>query len=131
MLNLEGKILIVDDLAEMREKIRKPLVQMGFRKIIEANNGALGLDMIRAAAAEKKPFYLVISDINMPTMDGLEMLAQIREQPLTKDTPVLIMTTESEKPTVIRAVLSGISGYVVKPFNPEEIQKKVVEIFKK
>ena len=89
----------------------------------EAGNGAEGLDMLKS-----KNVDLILSDINMPSMDGLEFLRQIREQKLAVGVPVVMITTESSEEHVKQAILAGARGYIRKPFTAEQVKERVLPL---
>jgi two-component system, chemotaxis family, chemotaxis protein CheY len=89
----------------------------------EAGTGAEGLDVLRA-----QPVDLILSDINMPTMDGLEFVRQIRAQNLAPGVPVVMITTESSEEHVKQAILAGARGYIRKPFTAEQVKERVVPL---
>lgn len=119
------KILMVDDSTTMRNIWKKALGKMGEAAIVEAEDGAKGL----AAAEEQGPFDLILLDWNMPNMDGITMLKKVREKNIT--TPVIMVTTEAEKPRIIEALKSGANNYLIKPFAPDALQSKIEETLKK
>lgn len=129
MFAANARFLVVDDSKVVRELIRTTMGQIGYKQVDEAVNGKLGLEKIRAAQKEGRPYALVFCDINMPEMDGLTLLENLRGDPETKNLPVLMVTTEGEKQTVIRAVMAGVSGYMVKPFGVDDVKKKILEVF--
>ncbi|MFP8488676.1 response regulator [Gracilimonas sp. Q87] len=117
-------ILIVDDSAIMRSMIKKTIyrsnVEVG--EIYEAGNGREGLEMLE----KSKPDLLFI-DVNMPVMDGMEMLEIIRNKPETSDLPVLIVSTESNKQRISR-INEHNAGFVHKPFTPEKLREKILSV---
>jgi len=119
------KILLVDDSRTMRNIWKKVLGKIDGVEITEAEDGAEGL----AAASEQGPFDLILLDWNMPKMDGLTMLQKVREKKIA--TPVIMVTTEAEKPRIIEAIKAGANNYLVKPFTPDALQSKVEETLKK
>ena len=131
MFNPSSRFLIVDDSSVTRNIVRMALQQMKMKTIDEASNGVAGLDKILSASEQGTPYDLVITDINMPEMDGLKLLELVRAEPKTSNIPVLIVTTDGGKPTVIKAVMSGVSGYMVKPFGVEDVKNKILEIYKR
>jgi len=116
-------ILIVDDQSTMRNLIRGMLGKMGFRDMDEAEDGDVALNKCK-----QKPFDLVISDLHMPRMSGLEFLKKARNTEGLKNTPFLMVTTESSKPAVLEAVKFKVNGYIVKPFTAEILQEKLLKI---
>lgn len=125
-INLNMKVLVVDDFATMRKIVRNILKQIGFTNIIEADDGAAALSIIKS---DKIDF--VVTDWNMPNMSGLELLKKIRAEEKAKDTPVLMVTAEGLAENVVDAVKSGVDNYIVKPFTAETIQAKIEQIFAK
>jgi two-component system, chemotaxis family, chemotaxis protein CheY len=121
----EIRTLIVDDSSVMRKIVERALRQAGLDLAIvhEAGTGIEGLDVLRA-----KPVDLILSDINMPAMDGLEFLRQIRAQNLAPGVPVVMITTESSEEHVKQAILAGARGYIRKPFTAEQVKERVVPL---
>jgi len=124
-MNTSIKILIVDDFATMRRILKNILKQLGFKNLLEADDGTTALD-----ALEKNDIDLVISDWNMPKMTGLELLKSVRASKKYAKTPFLMVTAEAQKQNVIEAVQAGVSNYVVKPFTAEAISDKLKKILK-
>ncbi len=119
-------VLIIDDSAAIRKILQRVLLQanIGVGKIHEANDGQEGL-----ARMASESVSLVLSDINMPNMDGLEFLKAVKANPDWKSVPVLMVTTEGGQDKVIQALQLGASGYVKKPFTPEQIKEKLATAF--
>ena len=115
------KILLVDDSRTMRNIWKKVLAKIDGSEITEAEDGVEGL----AAVEEQGSFDLILLDWNMPNMDGLTMLKQVRENNIS--TPVIMVTTEAEKPRVIEALKAGANNYMVKPFTPDTLQGKTTK----
>lgn len=124
MVHKTMKILVVDDFPTMRRIIRNLLKDLGFENVDEAEDGAQGLEKLR-----NSNFDLVVSDWNMPNMDGLEMLKSIREDPELSKLPVLMVTAEAKKENIIAAAKAGANGYVVKPFTAATLEEKLNKIF--
>ena len=119
------KILIIDDFATMRRILKNILKQLGFKNLVEADDGTTALDIL-----ESQKIDLIISDWNMPKMTGLELLKKVRASTEYKKTPFLMVTAEAQKQNVIEAVQAGVSNYVVKPFTAEAISEKLEKILK-
>ncbi|ACN16794.1 CheY [Desulforapulum autotrophicum HRM2] len=119
------KILIVDDFATMRRILKNILKQIGFKNILEADDGTTALEVL-----DRQSVDLIISDWNMPKMTGLELLKSVRASDRYKKTPFLMVTAEAQKQNVIEAVQAGVSNYVVKPFTAEAISEKLTKILK-
>lgn len=119
------KILIVDDFATMRRILKNILKQLGFKNLVEADDGTTAWDVL-----ESQKIDLIISDWNMPKMTGLELLKKVRTSTQYKTAPFLMVTAEAQKQNVIEAVQAGVSNYVVKPFTAEAISDKLKKILK-
>ncbi|QNQ21559.1 chemotaxis protein CheY [Kosakonia sp. SMBL-WEM22] len=120
------RFLVVDDFATMRRIVRNLLKDLGFNRVEEAEDGLDALNKLRADA-----FDFVISDWNMPNMDGLQLLTEIRNDANLKTMPVLMVTAEAKKENIIAAAQAGASGYVVKPFTAATLEEKLNKIFEK
>ena len=119
-----AKVLTVDDSGSMRAMIAHTLTEMG-HEVKEAENGQLGLD-----AALATQFDLVISDVNMPVMDGITFVTNLRQQPNYRFTPILMLTTESGQDKKGAGKQAGATGWVVKPFNPQKLSALVNKVLK-
>lgn len=126
MADPKMKFLVVDDFSTMRRIVRNLLKELGYTNVEEAEDGAMGLSMLRGGG-----FDFVVSDWNMPGMDGLTMLQNIRSDPALKHLPVLMVTAEAKKENIIAAAQAGASGYVVKPFTAATLDEKLSKIFEK
>ncbi|WP_244814606.1 chemotaxis response regulator CheY [Caballeronia sp. Lep1P3] len=120
------KILVVDDFPTMRRIVRNLLKELGYSNVDEAEDGAAGLARLRGGG-----FDFVISDWNMPNLDGLSMLQQIRADATLSHLPVLMVTAESKKENIIAAAQAGANGYVVKPFTAATLDEKLTKILEK
>jgi two-component system, chemotaxis family, chemotaxis protein CheY len=123
-----SRFLIVDDSEMSRQTIRAALEQLKFKHIDEAENGEVAWAKILKARERGIDYSLVFLDINMPVVDGFGFLTKCRQTPDYADLPVIMVTSESQKDAVVRAVMEGVSGYVVKPFGADDIKKKLTEI---
>ncbi|WP_244850971.1 MULTISPECIES: response regulator [unclassified Caballeronia] len=117
------RLLVVDDLTTMRSLIRKMLKTIGYTTIEEAVDGIQALDRLK-----EQRFDLVITDWNMPNMDGLTLLQEIRKSEHHGDVPVLMVTAEKKRENVLAAIQAGASGYVVKPFSEAALADKLAQI---
>ena len=124
-LDKDMRILVVDDFSTMRKIIRNILRQIGFTNVQEADDGASALPMVKA-----QTFDLIISDWNMPKMNGLDFLKAVRSDPQLKSVPFLMVTAEALKENIIAATQAGVSNYIVKPFNAQTLEEKIKKIFK-
>jgi two-component system chemotaxis response regulator CheY len=120
------KILVVDDFPTMRRIVRNLLKELEFVNVDEAEDGAVGLEKVRNGN-----YGFVVSDWNMPNMDGLAMLQAIRADPRFAKLPVLMVTAEAKKENIIAAAQAGANGYVVKPFTAVTLEEKITKIFEK
>lgn len=124
MIDTGIKVLVVDDMSTMRRIVKNVLRQIGFLNIVEAENGQEALTKLKAGG-----FGLVVSDWNMPVMQGIELLRAVRGDTELKTIPFLMVTAEGQKENLIEAVQAGVSNYVVKPFTAEVLQGKLEKIF--
>lgn len=119
------KILLVDDSKTMRNIWKKVIASIEGAESVEGADGLEGLEAFKTQG----PFDLVLADWNMPNMSGLEMVTAMRE--LDKTTPIIMVTTEAEKPRIIEAIKAGVNNYVIKPFTPDALIQKIDETLKK
>jgi two-component system chemotaxis response regulator CheY len=119
-------VLIVDDSAAIRKILHRVLLQadVPLGRVLEAGDGNEAL-----AALDGNAVNLILSDINMPNMDGIELLRAVKNQAATKDVPVVMVTTEGGSSKVMEAVNLGASGYVRKPFTAEQIKEKLAGLY--
>ena len=118
--------LVVDDFSTMRRIVRNLLKDLGYNNVEEAEDGAEALEKLNTGK-----FQFVVSDWNMPNLDGLEMLKRIRASDTLKHLPVLMVTAEAKKENIVAAAQAGASGYVVKPFSAATLEEKLNKIFEK
>ncbi|QWA09093.1 chemotaxis response regulator CheY [Sodalis ligni] len=126
MADKELRFLVVDDFSTMRRIVRNLLKELGFINVDEAEDGIDALTKLRAGNID-----FVISDWNMPNMDGLTLLKSIRQDGALASLPVLMVTAEAKKENIIAAAQAGASGYVVKPFTAATLEEKLNKIFEK
>lgn len=122
------RALIVDDSSVMRKIVERSLRQAGvdLETVIEASNGAEALGALRNG-----PVDLVLCDINMPVMDGLEFVRQSRSVESAKGVPIVMITTEGSESHVVEALSNGARGYIRKPFTPDQVKEHVLPVLKK
>lgn len=125
------RILIVDDMMTMRALIKGQLKGMGFKHFIEADNGENGYNVLVAQLAANTPIELVLSDWNMPQLNGLDFLKKVRASKDFKNLPFMLVTAEGEQAQVMEAIKAGVSNYLVKPFTPLLIKEKMEAVWKK
>ncbi len=126
MADKNMKFLVVDDFSTMRRIVRNLLKELNFTNVDEAEDGVAALHKLRSGGID-----FVVSDWNMPNMNGLELLKVIRADASLKHLPVLMVTAEAKKENIIEAAQSGASGYVVKPFTAAVLEEKLIKIFEK
>ena len=117
-------ILVVDDFSTMRRIIKGLLQDLGFSNITEAADGLTALSLLKAGN-----FDLLITDWNMPGMQGVELLRQVRADERMKKLPVLMLTAEAKREQIVAAAQAGVSGYVIKPFTAATLKEKIGKIF--
>ena len=120
------KFLIVDDFSTMRRIIRGLLKEIGYLNADEAEDGVAALNLLRNAN-----YDFVVSDINMPNMNGFDLLSQIKKDETLRHLPVLMVTAEARKEDIVRAAQEGAAGYIVKPFTKATLEEKVAKIMQK
>lgn len=121
-----AKILVADDMRSLRDFIVGCLQKYGFKDIHEAENGVDALEQIKKTVISKDLFDLVISDIRMPGIDGIELLQNFKSLEVYQDVPFVICSTEAERELVLDAVDLGASAYLVKPFKEDDLIDRVL-----
>ena len=119
----DKKILFVEDSPTMRRIIHNSLSRIGFTDISEAENGLDALEKIKS-----KDFDMILTDWNMPEMNGQDLVEELRKADKYKNVPILMITTRGMQDDVMTAIKSGVNGYIVKPFTPEVLKKKMQEL---
>ena len=122
-MGYEQSIITVDDSSTMRRIIKNTLQKLGFETILEAGNGVEALEVM-----SKNKVDMIVTDWNMPEMDGLTFVKAVRAKDEYKDLPILMITTEAAKEDILTALRSGVNNYIVKPFTPETLQEKVFKL---
>ncbi|KMT65506.1 chemotaxis response regulator CheY [Catenovulum maritimum] len=120
------KVLVVDDFSTMRRIIKNLLRDLGFTNVSEADDGATALPMLQAG-----DFEFVVTDWNMPGMQGIDLLRAIRADDRLKHIPVLMVTAEAKKEQIIAAAQAGVNGYIVKPFTAATLKEKLDKVFER
>jgi two-component system chemotaxis response regulator CheY len=115
------KFLIVDDSPTMRRIVTNTLKRLGYRSIEEADNGQTAMDKLKTIPG----INFIVTDWNMPVMDGLTFVKNVRNSPEYSALPILMVTTRSVKDDIIEAMKSGVNNYIVKPFTPETMKAKI------
>ena len=121
---LNTKILIVDDMERMRSLIKEQIRAVGYSNFHEAENGERAIQMLEKDYASA-PFGLILSDWNMPVMNGLDFLKAVRSKEQFRTLPFLMVTAEADRESVLAAIKAGASNYIVKPFPPAVLDQKL------
>ena len=125
-IQTEMKFLIVDDFSTMRRIIRGLLKEMGCNNADEAEDGVVALNMLK-----QNKYDFVVSDINMPNMNGFDLLKAVKADDTLKHLPVLMVTAEARKEDIVLAAQTGAAGYIVKPFTKATLEEKVHKVMQK
>lgn len=127
----ETRILVVDDMQSLRDLMKAYLRRLGFKDIVEAQDGQEAYQILISSKAGGAHIDLVISDWNMPNLNGIDLLKLVRANPQWKNLAFIIATTENEKPKVIEAVQNGVSNYLVKPVEEAALKEKLLRTWEK
>jgi two-component system chemotaxis response regulator CheY len=125
-MSTDPRFLIVDDFSTMRRIVRNLLKEIGYANAEEAEDGVVALNLLKSSK-----FDFVVSDINMPNMDGFALLKSIRADEHLKGLPFLMVTAEAKKEDIVNAAQNGANGYIVKPFTKATLEEKVQKIMQK
>ena len=125
-MDKEMKILIVDDFSTMRRIIKNLLRDLGFTNTSEADDGTTALPMLQDGK-----YDFLVTDWNMPGMQGIDLLKAVRSDPDLVSLPVLMVTAESKRDQIVEAAQAGVNGYVVKPFTAVTLKEKIDKIFER
>lgn len=125
-MDKDMKILIVDDFSTMRRIIKNLLRELGFNNTAEADDGQTALPMLQGGG-----FDFLVTDWNMPGMDGLTLLKTVRADETLSTMPVLMVTAEAKREQIVVAAEAGVNGYVVKPFTAATLKEKIEKIFQR
>ncbi len=128
MFDLNLNVLVVDDMASIRRILIRCLNNIGFMKIVEASNGEEAISLIKSKNPE---IGLIISDWNMPICTGIDFLRRVKADPEMSRIPFVMVTSEADKSQVLEAIKSGVNGYILKPFTPEDILNRLQEAHKR
>lgn len=120
------KILIVDDFSTMRRIIKNLLRDLGFNNTKEADDGTTALPMLKNG-----DFDFLVTDWNMPNMQGIDLLKAVRANPELASLPVMMVTAESKRDQIVEAAQAGVNGYIVKPFTAQILKEKIEKIFER
>lgn len=122
-MNMDMKIIVADDMETMRTSVCELLQHFGFANVAEAGDGNQALEIIRTEGAD-----LLITDLDMPNMDGLALLRTIRSDDVLKTLPVIFLTADGEKKSIVDAVQAGADDYLLKPFTADVLERKIKKI---
>ena len=125
-MNKNMKILIVDDFSTMRRIIKNLLRDLGFTNTLDADDGTTALPMLKTGK-----FDFLVTDWNMPGMQGIDLLRAVRQDPDLSTLPVMMVTAESKRDQIIEAAQAGVNGYIVKPFTAQVLKEKIEKIFER
>ena len=125
-LDKNMKVLVVDDFSTMRRIVKNLLRDLGFTNIQEADDGSTALPMLQSG-----DFDFVVTDWNMPGMQGIDLLKAIRADASLAHIPVLLITAEAKKEQIVMAAQAGVNGYIVKPFTAATLKTKLDKIFER
>ena len=120
------KILVVDDFSTMRRIIRNLLRDLGFSNTDEADDGSTALPMLRTGK-----YDFLITDWNMPIMEGIDLVKAIRADADLRELPILMVTAEARREQIVAAAEAGVNGYIVKPFTAQTLEQKIQKIFER
>jgi two-component system chemotaxis response regulator CheY len=118
------KLLVVDDSSTMRRIIKNTLARLGYKDVLEGEDGLQGWNVLN----ENPDLGMLITDWNMPEMNGLELVKKVRADARFKDLPIIMVTTEGGKAEVITALKAGVNNYIVKPFTPQVLKEKLAAV---
>ena len=119
-------ILVVDDFSTMRRIVKNLLVDIGFNNISEADDGKTALPILENGGID-----FLVTDWNMPGMQGIDLLKAVRANPDLESLPVLMVTAEAKREQIMEAAQAGVNGYVVKPFTADTLKEKVDKVFER
>ena len=125
-MNKDMKILIVDDFSTMRRIIKNLLRDLGFTNTVEADDGTTALPILNAGGID-----FLVTDWNMPGMQGIDLLKHVRADEKLSTLPVLMVTAEQKREQIIEAAQAGVNGYIVKPFTAATLKEKIDKIFER
>lgn len=126
ILDKDMKILVVDDFSTMRRIVKNLLRDLGFNNTVEADDGLTAIPILKKGGID-----FVVTDWNMPGMQGIDLLKHIRSNPELKHLPVLMITAEAKREQIVEAAQAGVNGYIVKPFTAATLKEKLDKIFER
>ena len=131
MFPADAKILIIDDSTYARTMLKKSLTELKYWKILEAREALMAKQMMQEEEQQKDPVHLVVCDLHMPEVSGLELLRWLRSQPKYKGLPVIVITSSQENAEILEAGKLGGSHYIIKPFDTAMLKEKLTSTWQK
>ena len=131
MFATNTKFLVVDDFSTFTKMVLQSLKDLGYQNTFKAQDGSAALKLLKEAVAGGKPFDVVLSDWNMPVLNGLELLQACRKEESLKNVGFLMITSEGDQENVIAAVKAGVNDYIVKPFSKQLLSEKLAAVYKR
>ncbi|MDZ4661530.1 MAG: response regulator [Pseudomonadota bacterium] len=128
MFSANIKVLVVDDMETMRAMLNNYLTDMGFKKIVMANDGVNAIENLKTADKTGNPFQLIICDWDMPNMNGIEFLKICQGDEKFKNIPVIFVTVEGNQKNILEAITHGVADYIVKPYTQSLLQSKLQRV---
>lgn len=131
MFPANTRVLIAEDAMAMRVQVKAQVRSLGFREVFDVDNGEAAFVLLQEQRRKGEPIGLVLCDINMPQLNGINFLKRIRAMPEYQNLPFLMITGEAEVQRVIESAQAGVSSYILKPFSPVTLSQKLEEVWKK
>lgn len=130
-MNFEASILIVDDTSTMRKIVKNMLSQIGFKNVLEANDGESAWTMLEETIEMNEPnLKLILCDWKMPHMSGIDLLKKVRAHDILRTIPFILIAMESDQEKILEAAKAGATNYLVKPFTISDLRENIEKIFK-
>ncbi len=129
--HLNTKILIAEDTGSVRDSLKTQLRELGYRQIVEASDGRSAYQEVVTARASQDPFGLILSDLHMPHVSGIEFLKMVRAMRGCEQTPFIIITAETDRTKVMEALSAGVSNYIMKPLDDVMLRDKLSKTWQK
>lgn len=130
MFPSDTRILVVDDSTPIRQLISNVLSQLEFTNVVQCKDGDEAFELMKSHVDTDKSIQLVISDINMPNLDGISLIEKCQGDPDLKPVPFIMVTTENARETVLKAVMAGVKGYIMKPFSAADVAAQLKKAYK-
>ena len=124
-VELDDRILIIDDMATIREEVCRCLSQIGYTNINQAVDGQDALSKLKSSITEENHYKMIFCDINMPNCNGIDFLKKARKSDNYATTPIIMISTENEKDVILTCIQEGANNYILKPFDADTIKEKI------